>query len=183
MRKDAILDETQQYRYWLLREWDASLPKMVFVMLNPSTADADVDDATIRRCINFAKASDYGSIQVVNLFAFKATKPELLRDKNIEPIGDRNDKYILDTCRNSDIVIAAWGVNGKLNSRNAYVERLIGTNTYDLHCLGVSTEGHPRHPLFVRSDVKPLLYKTKFQEIIELIPTVKQRIISREGLI
>lgn len=69
MRKDAILDNTQQYRYWLLREWDTSLPKMVFVMLNSSTADANVDDATIKKCINFAKAFDYGSIQVVNLFA------------------------------------------------------------------------------------------------------------------
>lgn len=182
MKKDAVIDLTKQYRYWLLREWDASLPKMVFVMLNPSTADADVDDPTIRRCISFARKLDYGSIQVVNLFAFRATDPEGLKDKTINAIWDLNDKYIIETCENADMIVAAWGVNGKLYSRDIYVEKLIGTNTFDLHCLGVSAKGYPRHPLFVSGEVKPIIYKEKkFQKIISVIPTINKKIVSREG--
>lgn len=80
------------------------------------------------------------------------------------------------------MIIAAWGVIGKLNSRNIHVENLIITNGFDLHCLGVSTRGYPRHPLYLRSDAKPLLYKARVKEITELIPTVKRRIVSREGI-
>lgn len=183
MRKDAFIDATEQYRYWLLREWDSSLPKMAFIMLNPSTADANVDDATIRRCINFAKSSDYGSIQVVNLFAYRATQPERLKEKDIDPIGEQNDDYIIDTCSSSDIIIAAWGVNGTLQSRAAKVERLIGINTYDLHCLGTSKDGYPRHPLFVKDDVMPVLYKKRiYEKVIQVVPTVESKIVSREGI-
>lgn len=183
MKKDAAIDETEQYRYWLLREWNNTLPKLVFIMLNPSTADASIDDPTIKRCISFASKLNFGSIQVVNLFAYRATDPKNLKNKSIDPVGKLNDKYIIDTCRNSDLIIAAWGVNGSLNARDKYVTKLIGTNTYDLHCLGMSKDGHPRHPLYVKGDVKPMLYKEKiFHTILSAIPTVERKISSREGI-
>lgn len=100
----------------------------------------------------------------------------------IDPIGKENDRYIIDTCRKSDLIIAAWGVNGEFNLRNNYVEKLIGRNAFDLHCLGVSSKGYPRHPLFVRGDVTPILYKKRiFREVIQAIRTKeKSEITSRE---
>jgi hypothetical protein len=171
LKKDAIIDSTGRYRYWLLREWDIGLPKLAFVMLNPSTADAEIDDNTIKRCISFAQRFGFGSLQVVNLFAFRATDPaKLLMNENV-CIGEENDDYILDTCDDVDLILAAWGVNGSLKSRNTYVENLICRNGFDLHCLGTTTHGHPRHPLFVKGETKSALYKKRiFEKLLNSNP-------------
>jgi hypothetical protein len=150
----AIIDPTGTYRYRLWRQWDRTQPRVAFVMLNPSTADAVTDDPTIRRCIRLAQSWGYGSVEVVNLFAYRATQPAVLR-RVADPIGPKNDRYLLQTRRRARTIIAAWGNHGLLGGRGRVVLRLLG-NEAGWHCLGMTKHGQPRHPLYVRRDAVPL---------------------------
>jgi hypothetical protein len=152
MIKGAIIDETGKYRYQLWRIWDESKPLVVFIMLNPSTADADEDDPTIRRCMNYARGWGYGGIKVVNLFAYRATNPTELKIVS-DPIGPLNNQYIFDTVNNSDIVIAAWGTHGNLHNRDKKIIRIFEDK---LQYLGLTKDGHPKHPLYLKADLKPV---------------------------
>lgn len=115
MKKDAIISECNLYRYILTRIWDENLRKCVFIMLNPSTADANLDDPTIRRCINFAKRENCGSLTVVNVSAYRATSPQDI-GKNGCSIGPENINYINDITKNNDaLIIVAWGTNVEKN--------------------------------------------------------------------
>ena len=155
---DAIIDDTGQYRYSLTRLWDKKLPKLVFLMLNPSTANDFEDDPTIRRCLNFAKRWGFGSIEVVNLFAFRATNPnELLTC--LDPIGKENDKYIKNALKDAELVIVAWGTKGTLLNRNEQVIELLN-NQNNIYCLALTKEGHPKHPLYIKNDEKPKKFIT-----------------------
>lgn len=149
---DAIIDETGQYRYSLTRLWDKKLPKLVFLMLNPSTADHSENDPTIRRCINFAKNWGFGSIEVVNLFAFRATNPKELLTCD-DPIGEDNDIYIKASLEDAGLVIAAWGTKGNLFKRNEQVIEILSNQ--NIYCLSLTKEGHPKHPLYIKSNEKP----------------------------
>ncbi|MBD8591207.1 DUF1643 domain-containing protein [Peribacillus simplex] len=151
IQMDAIIDETGEYRYSLFRGWDRDLPRMVFIMLNPSTANHYEDDPTIRRCISFAKLWGYGSFEVVNLFAYRATNPKELSSCK-DPIGKDNDKFIIDALKRADLAVAAWGTKGKLYNRN--IEVLSYLTNFDLFYLSLTKEGHPKHPLYIKSDEK-----------------------------
>lgn len=146
MHKFAVLSECGQYRYRLTRNWDILLRPATFVMLNPSTADAVTDDATIRRCIGFAKRWSCGGIIVVNLFAFRATDPNDLF-RAAEPVGPDNDRYIRDAVREGYPVVGAWGNHGAYRDRAKAVCRLISRAGIWLSCLGHTKDKHPRHPL------------------------------------
>lgn len=151
---NAILSPCGLYRYRLTRRW-ADGPTCGFIMLNPSTADAEKDDPTIRRCIGFAKREGCGGLIVVNLFAFRATKPIALLDAE-DPIGPDADHHLLDAIQEVDgPLIAAWG-NWNRGHRAADVAAMIGAHCA---CLGKTKDGHPRHPLYVRADAPlvPLL--------------------------
>jgi hypothetical protein len=148
--KGAIIDESGQYRYLLWRVWNKSKPRVTFIMLNPSTADANEDDATIRRCVGFAKSWGYGGMEVVNLFAYRTTYPEYLKCVE-DPIGPENDDYIGISAARSDIVIAAWGVNGGHLKRNEAVCKMLKT----VYCIDTTKDGHPKHPLYLKSDLRP----------------------------
>src|SRR4028119_2392792 len=91
--RGAIFDPTRTYRYALWRTWDAARPPVAFVLLNPSTADARRDDPTIRRCANFARTWGFGGLEVVNLFAFRATHPTDLKCA-ADPVGPQNDVHL-----------------------------------------------------------------------------------------
>lgn len=152
----AIIDETGAYRYSLWRRWDHSKPKVVFIMLNPSTADHIVDDPTIRRCISFSKSWGFGSLEVVNLFAYRATDPrELIATE--EPVGKLNDEYIKNAIMDASLTILAWGTKGIIRDRNSEVLRIISDN--DLYCLEITKEGHPKHPLYVGNGTRPINYR------------------------
>ncbi len=156
-RMGAEFDATGAYRYSLWRECDTRAPAVAFVMLNPSTADAERDDPTIRRCANLARSWGYGSLEVVNLFAYRASEPKRLRETR-DPIGPANDDYLVDAADRTRVVIVAWGVHGGLMDRDLEAFRLLAGRG-DIHCLGFTKAGHPRHPLYVRRETVPVLFQ------------------------
>ena len=158
----ARLSDCGTYRYTLGRRWthDLSAGAAVFVMLNPSTADAEQDDPTIRRCIGFAKALGCGGLHVVNLYAYRATKPADLW-KAADPIGPENDEVLRETfkaaAREDRPVIAAWGANAA-PLRAQFVGALARAAGSTLTALGLTKDGAPRHPLYLRSDARPIAF-------------------------
>jgi hypothetical protein len=151
--RGAWLSGDGVYRWNLHRQWAPGRRCDVWIMLNPSTADASLDDPTIRRCIAFSHRWGAGGIAVVNLFALRATDPEQLRT-HPDPVGYRNDGVIMQeviVARESDAkVIAAWGAHPMAVERARIVARNIGF----LYCLGTTAAGAPRHPLYVRGDTE-----------------------------
>lgn len=148
-RSGAVLSSDGRYRYRLWREiGDGPMGTVVFVMLNPSTADAEKDDQTIRKCKEFARQWSFRRLEVVNLFAWRATNPKELPTVE-EPIGSENDRTIEERCLAADWVICAWG-SDKFGQRRARVvlESLRRLNIH-LRCLRKSKDGHPWHPLYV----------------------------------
>lgn len=155
MNGGAIFDRTRRYRYKLWRTWDENLPLMAFLMLNPSKADHVKNDQTIRTCISIARRFGFGSIEVVNLFAFCATYPDQLRAAK-NPVGKENDVYIIDALHRSTQMLLAWGNHGRLKSRSREVLDMVSEAEGELVCLGKTKSGEPRHPLYV-SAAAPLL--------------------------
>jgi hypothetical protein len=160
LQSSATLSECGVYRYDLRRVWDESRPACVFVMLNPSTADADQDDATIRRCVGFADAWGCGSLTVVNLFALRSTEPRALY-AHPDPVGPDNDRVIRDRVGGSGIAIAAWGIHGEFQNRGLAVLAMIESTGRELHCLGQTQKWHPKHPLYLKSDARPAAFEQK----------------------
>lgn len=142
------------YRYTLWREWHPHLPRLVFVLLNPSTADGSTDDPTLCRCVGFARDWGYGSVELVNLFAYRSVDPATLR-RVADPVGPLNDAYIQQAASRAEQIVLAWGALGGLNGRAQEVTRLLNRQ---LFCLGYTTEGLPRHPLYLRRDTRPRPY-------------------------
>lgn len=142
----AAFSACGRYRYALWRRWGAG-PGVAFIGLNPSTADHEMDDPTIRRCIGFARQWGFGSVSVFNLFAFRATKPDELRLAEA-PVGPENDRWLRNAGSVERLVVAAWGVHGSHRGRDRRARALLP----DLSCLGITQGGHPRHPLYLRSD-------------------------------
>ena len=155
MHQAASFDLTGAYRYSLLRRWDADAPRIAFVMLNPSTADAQTNDPTIRRCLQFAQAWGYGTLEVVNLFALKATQPIALKQAS-EPVGIDCDRYLLRAVQSADRTVLAWGNWGKLHGRDRAVLALLAQQS-ELYCLGITKILQPRHPLYLKATIQPVL--------------------------
>lgn len=144
----AVLDPTGTYRYRLARDLDAlgGEGTLLFVMLNPSTADADLDDHTIRRCRKLTAAEGYARLEVVNLFAYRSKDPVTLRFVD-DPVGPENDAHIEAAARDADRIVAAWShVERRLRWRVGEVMRLIDRIPRDLHVFGLTATGSPRHP-------------------------------------
>ena len=174
------------YRYSLYREWrgthdpknwewfdrDYGEPKScVFVMLNPSTADGQTDDPTIRRCVGFAKAMNYERIDVLNLFAFRATNPKQLLTLNHSdnPVGVHNQRYFNEVIPHAGIVIAAWGAHGSHIGQDETVLGWIEERTnLPVQCLGITKEGHPRHPLYLPSTARPMPFSGAAKSLMRL---------------
>lgn len=153
MKKKAILSEDRKYRYILSRIWDEAKPTVLFIGLNPSTADETTDDPTIRRCINFAKSWGYGGILVANLFAFRSTNPQRLYTEQ-DPVGSANDFYIKEYSDKSKLTIACWGNHGNFINRSEEVCKLVNS----LYCLDINKSGEPKHPLYVKHNITPKPY-------------------------
>jgi hypothetical protein len=151
----AVISPCGTYRYQLVRRWGQSA-SAVFIMLNPSTADAVQDDPTIRRCVGFAKREACGGIIVVNLFGLRSPDPAALI-RHADPVGPANDTHILASVGSgASVVIAAWGAHSFAAERAHKVHALLTAQRVKLLCLGLTQEGYPRHPLYVRRDA-PLI--------------------------
>lgn len=167
MSKGAIFSECGNFRYVLWRIWkDGAQARILrFIMLNPSTADAETDDSTVRRCIGFAQRLGFDGIKIYNLFAFRATKTADLRKAGF-PIGEQNDTYILSGAKNAAAcntpVVIAWGAMQfpeSVGSRTTHVIGLLARVGAPVHALHINQNGSPGHPLF-------LPYSCTLQEIL-----------------
>lgn len=156
--KTAIISPGEKYRYWLVRLWNHD-PVAVFIMLNPSTADAETDDPTIRRCVDFANRWGCGGIIVANLFAYRATDPAELMNVD-DPFGPDNELHqinALNIAKKYDApIICGWGSMTGLVSKvpKEFFNRV--SADYRLQCLGVNADGSPKHPLYIPAETEPM---------------------------
>ncbi|MBW4706519.1 DUF1643 domain-containing protein [Roseobacter sp. YSTF-M11] len=145
---EAVYSDCERYRYRLVRVWDDALPRVTFVMLNPSKADEIRNDPTVERCQRRAEHLGFGAFQLTNIFAWRDTDPMAMRRAR-EPVGPCNDDILLTSARWADQVVAAWGVHGAHRARGDEVARLLTDAGHTLFHLGLSKAGHPRHPLYL----------------------------------
>ena len=177
IRRAASFSRCQNFRYWLSRDWpepdSGSRGCVNFIMLNPSTADAKIDDPTIRRVMNFSFSWGFRRLVVTNLFAYRSPSPKTLNElvrkskpKTMNKISDsdspidgpRNRKTLRQFAKAADLIVCAWGNHGRLLGRNKDVLRLLAS--YDLYCLGMTAAGEPKHPLYLRKDANLDLFQT-----------------------
>lgn len=153
IEKGAVLSECGMYRYLLTRRWDDG-PALGFVMLNPSVADASIDDPTIRKCMGFATRYGFSGIEVVNLFAYRATKPKDMLAAR-DPVGPDNDEHIRMAVRATTNIVCAWGPNASRTPRPRHVIALLKEMGIAPKCLHITQDGSPGHPLMLSYD-RPL---------------------------
>ena len=151
MFRAADFDESEQYRYRLVRSWNPVDPRVAFVLLNPSTADSSADDPTVRRCIVLARGWGFGSLEVVNLFAWRSPDPRALRQA-VAPVGPANDHWLCRSATACSAIVVGWGNHGTLHRRDTEVIALLRSIQAVPTCLGMTASGQPRHPLYLRHD-------------------------------
>jgi len=158
----AIISEDGRYRYEL-RRWWGSGPMVMFAGLNPSYADAQINDPTIRRCCGFARLWGFDGIIMVNMYAFRSTDPKRLRDV-LDPVGSLNDVHVLKAASSAGCIVACWGTPGGPSGARSFepgstpMVDLLGD--YEVKCLGLNNDGSPKHPLYLRSDTKLESFKS-----------------------
>lgn len=154
----AALSPCGTYRYTLMRVWDPFAPCVLWACLNPSKANASEDDPSVRKMVGFARRWGYGSITIVNLFAYRATDPRDL-ERAGRPIGPENYAHILAAARSADLVVCAWGQHAPRDGLRTYaVRRLIGSAGRAAVCLGRTKSGEPNHPPMLAYDTPREVY-------------------------
>lgn len=156
MNRSAMLSHDGRYRWRLDRKWGPG-GRVLWIMLNPSTADGEQDDPTIRKCVGFAKRWNYGGIVVVNLFAYRSTEPAAL-GLVVDPVGPENDCHIREQAGRAQAVIAAWGAKDStlVKARAAHVMGLLSARTTPVYALRLTKKGWPEHPLYVPYEVEAI---------------------------
>lgn len=147
----ASFDRRRVYRYTLHRRWSDGDRVVNFICTNPSTADENADDPTVRKLIKFAKGWGYDAICVTNIFAYRSTDRSVLY-KVADPVGLGNDRHILAAAKDASLIVCAWGRDGAFMSRGSGVKRLL--YKFDLHYLRI-TVGQPWHPLYLPDNTRP----------------------------
>lgn len=148
-RTAVIRGENEEYRYLLSRVWDPYELTCVWIMLNPSTADGTVDDATIRKCMRFAWLWGHGGILVTNLFAWRSRHPKELLRPDIDPVGPENDRYLVQATKGASRVVCGWGALPFATDRAVTIPRLLLHSGWLPQCLGRTQSGAPKHPLML----------------------------------
>lgn len=149
---DAMFSDDRVYRYLWVCYWDKNLPRLCVVMCNPSNANEKYPDKTTTRVCAFARANGYGGVEVVNLFALVSTDPDALLQHS-DPAGHGNIKCIEDTARACGAVLCAWGAHSLVESRSKTIlEMLRRIKGVKLYHLGLTKDGHPKHPLYLSND-------------------------------
>lgn len=152
MKKGAVISECEKYRYKLWRIWDETKPLILWVMLNPSTADATEDDPTIKKLIRLTKLWGYGGFYVGNVFPYRATNPKELKKVGFEIAAkEENWQHLREMNSHCQLRILAHG-NPPIKTTN------IKTMFDDWHCLKITNSGNPYHPLYLKEDIKPFSY-------------------------
>jgi hypothetical protein len=155
--RDAEFSPCRLYRYRLRAVWDRDLARVAFVMLNPSTADENVLDPTLRRCLGFAQAWGFGGFEIGNLFAFRSTDPLALHVVP-DPVGPDNNRWLQEIARACEIVVCGWGNMARVVSfRDDTVRRLLAP-IRPLAYLRLNARGQPAHPLYQPKDLRPTFY-------------------------
>ena len=156
----AIISECEKYRYALTRSnsnpSDSQWSSIVFLMLNPSTADDVKPDPTVTRLKGFIDAWGVNGLIVVNLFAFRASKPKVMlaaHKEGIDIIGPKNDAFIRELCAFKNVV-CAWGANAHAQDRVEHVLKLLDEVGAQTWCMGVNDDGSPKHPLYLKGDTQ-----------------------------
>ncbi|MCC5988857.1 MAG: DUF1643 domain-containing protein [Pararhodobacter sp.] len=150
----ALYSPCMHYRYALTRIWDEAGARVLFVMLNPSTATEVQNDPTVERCERRARTLGFGAFRVCNIFAFRATDPKVMRAAP-DPVGPGNDAAIIEGAGWAGQIVCAWGTHGAHLGRGPAVEGLLRATGRPLFHLGLSKAGHPRHPLYIGYDRQP----------------------------
>ena len=158
VERGAVFSEDRLYRYRLWRRWAPGRP-VLFVMLNPSTADETKNDPTVERCERRARAWGGTGLEVVNIFAFRATDPESMK-KQVDPVGPLNDEAIVAAAMGASWVVCAWGKHGAHKGRSAEVKSLLRSAGITPYALRV-TGGEPHHPLYIPYSCGPVHWDYK----------------------
>lgn len=153
----AVYSDCEKYRYLLTRTWDAEGKKALFVMLNPSTATEVQNDPTVERCERRARTLGFGAFRVTNIFAWRDTDPRAMRAAS-DPVGPANDDAISDSCAWADQIIAAWGTHGAHLEQGPHIARLLRATGRPIYHLGLTKDGHPKHPLYIAYAQQPKLW-------------------------
>jgi hypothetical protein len=147
MQRGAAISACGTYRYHLWREWDQAAPRMLLIMLNPSSADHAKDDHTITKSIAIARHLGCGRLDVGNLAAFRSAHPSDLKLAE-DPVGPDNDRHLARMLRAADLVVCAWGANAAaLPGRPEAVGKLIRKARRPAYALKLTNAGFPSHPL------------------------------------
>lgn len=158
VRSEAIFGgESQEYRYQLIRKWNDTLPAILWVMMNPSTAREDVDDPTVAKCRRYSELWGYGTMLIGNVFAYRATDQKRLMQIP-DPIGPDNDAHLCAMARRAQLIVFAYGKPHKsLRSRGPQVARMLSVDgTRQLHALQLCADGTPSHPLYLKGNLQPI---------------------------
>jgi len=156
LKTGAIFSECRRYRYVLWRIWGDPENCCMFIGLNSSRAGEITNDPTVRRCMGFSRDLGFDGLYMLNLFAFRATDPRVMKIA-YDPIGPDNDKWIQEYSCKAKMVIGAWGVNGGFLQRDKQVLEILG----DVHCLGITKHGYLRHPLYLKKELKPIMFQRR----------------------
>jgi hypothetical protein len=150
----AVFSPDGVYRYALWRCWDAAKPLVGFNLCNPSKADAEKLDPTLRRVLGFSQAWGFGGFWIGNIFGLKSTDPSALYQVE-DPVGPENDRHLDEIAARCSLLVAGWGVHGKLKHRGDTVRRRLANAGRALYVLRLSKDGHPAHPLYLPGSLEP----------------------------
>lgn len=155
LQTGADFSPCRVWRYTLWRIWEPTAGLVSWIGLNPSTATETVNDPTVERCQRRTQQMGFGGMLMLNLFAFRATDPDDMKWA-ADPVGPETDQHLIRSVNRSRLVVACWGVHGTHLGRGAAVIELLRRHKVKLHCLGLTADGHPKHPLYVPYETKPV---------------------------
>jgi len=153
----AVYSDCEKYRYSLTRTWDAQGGKVLFIMLNPSTATEVQNDPTVERCERRARTLGFGAFRVTNIFAWRDTDPRAMRAAD-DPVGPENNRTISEGCDWADQIVAGWGTHGAHLEQGAKIARVLAATGREIRHLGLTKGGHPKHPLYIAYAQQPEIW-------------------------
>ncbi len=166
IQRSADFSPCRTWRYTLKRVWDDSKPIVLFILLNPSTADEVHDDPTNRRGIGYAMDWDFGGVTFCNLFAVRTPDPKMMKRAK-DPIGPKNDYWIAKQAKVSKQIVLAWGANGDFMDRDLDVRIVLRKVKRLVWCMGCTRQGHPKHILYLPRTLKPVRYRDGLMKVMK----------------